>query len=111
MVEQGAIFNNDTQITLNCSSQGGPMNNFTWFFGDTIINNSGDFSIEQATTQSSQLTVSNLVSGSTVNFTCQVDNEAGAENDTAIVQGRYMYTINFLRESWTHASVIQYTEY
>ena len=52
-----------------------------------MISNGGDFSIVQISPQMSRLTASNLISGSTVQFTCVVTNQAGEDNATETVQG------------------------
>ena len=86
-LSRGPFVEEDTEVTINCTAQGGPGNNFTWFRGNTMISDGGDFSIVQTLPQMSRLTASNLISGSTVQFTCVVTNQAGEDNATETVQG------------------------
>ncbi len=82
------LVNEDTQVTINCTSRAGPMNNFTWFDeSGREITSVGSFFIEQVSPMFSRLTVSNLISGSTVMFTCKVKNEAGMDNETITIEG------------------------
>ena len=87
-IAAGPLVNGDTEVTINCTSRAGPMNNFNWFDGTgNAITSMGNFFIEQVSPMFSRLTVSNLISGSTVMFTCEVENEAGVDNRTVTIIG------------------------
>lgn len=80
--------NGDTEIVLNCSTGGGPGNNFTWFKGNTTISNDDtDFIITATTDTRQEVRITNLISGSLVMYTCVVENLAGQENATIDIQG------------------------
>lgn len=61
---------------------------FVWFVDGMMISSTGDFFIVQPYPMLSQLTVSNLISGSEVTITCRAENQAGEGNDTITIQGR-----------------------
>ena len=63
------------QLQLNCSSEGGPLLEYTWLFLDDIIPNEND----------STLTIDNVTTTDGGDYTCNVTNDAGVDYDTITV--------------------------
>ena len=63
------------QLQLNCSSKGGPQLEYTWIFSDDVIPNQN----------TNTLTIDNVNTTHGGNYTCNVTNDAGVDNDTVIV--------------------------
>ena len=68
------LFNPNEAAILYCRANGGPNNTFLWFFNGEIF--------ERATT--GILNLSEIEGGE---YTCQVSNIAGSENDSVILTG------------------------
>lgn len=87
-IQESAFLDNNTAIRLECSTGGGPGNNFTWFSGNTTLTTTDQsFDIITSGDTSQTVQISNLISGSLVMFTCLVENQAGQENVTINIQG------------------------
>ena len=65
-------YNRGEQLQLNCSSEGGPVLEYTWLLSDNIIPNAN----------TSTLTIDNVNTG---DYTCNVTNSAGTESDSITV--------------------------
>ena len=64
------------QLMLNCLSEGGPELEYSWIFeGNEIAN-------------TSILTINNVSTSNGGNYTCNVTNDAGYENDTITVYSK-----------------------
>ena len=68
------------QLQLNCSSEGGPQLEYTWTFSGSIITN----------TNSNILTIDNITTSNGGNYTCNVTNNAGSDNNTITVYGTFL---------------------
>ena len=71
-------------ITINCSSSGGPDNTYQWQrYTDqgsgTIISNSSDLIISNVTVNDGGM------------YTCTVENEAGEENSTMQLNSKFIF--------------------
>ena len=66
------------ELQLNCSSEGGPVLEYTWLFsGDTIPNANTDI-----------LTIDNVNTTHAGDYTCNVTNNAGYDNQTITVYSK-----------------------
>ena len=63
------------QLQLTCSSEGGPLLEYTWLFSDDVIPNEND----------STLTIDNVTTTDGGDYTCNVTNDAGVDYDTITV--------------------------
>ena len=63
------------QLQLTCSSEGGPQLEYTWIFSDGIIPNQN----------TNMLTINNVTTNDGGDYTCNVTNDAGVDNDTITV--------------------------
>ena len=63
------------QLQLTCSSEGGPILEYTWLFSDDVIPNENN----------STLTIDNVTTTDGGDYTCNVTNDAGADYDTSNV--------------------------
>ena len=67
------------QLRLTCSSEGGPGLEYTWSLDDVPIpNNNSDV-----------LVINNVNTTHGGEYTCNVTNEAGADNDTITVYSKF----------------------
>ena len=64
-------------ITLNCSSSGGPDNMYQWFHEDNILPGETN----------PTLTLTNVMVSNEGNYICRVSNAAGTENSSTLVVG------------------------
>ena len=72
------LYNEGEQLQLNCSSEGGPVLEYTWLFsGDTIPD-----------ANNSTLTIDNVNTTHAGDYTCNVTNDAGDQNDTVTVYSK-----------------------
>ena len=71
------LYSQGDQLQLNCSSEGGPQLEYTWTFSDSIITNAN----------SNILTIDNITTSNGGDYTCNVTNNAGSDNNTIIVYG------------------------
>ena len=75
LVTERILFNPNEEAILNCRASGGPNNTFLWYFNDEII--------ERETTD---ILNHDEVEGG--EYTCQVTNIAGSENDSVVLIGK-----------------------
>ena len=85
-------YNQGQQLRLNCSSEGGPVLEYTWLFSGSIIPN--------ATT--SILVINNVNTTHGGNYTCSVTNDAGASSNNVTV---YMYVVSYNMVIYTSSHV------
>ena len=72
------LYNQGEQLQLNCSSEGGPVLEYTWLFsGDTIPN-----------ANTSTLTINNVSTTDAGDYTCNVTNDAGTDSNTVTVYSK-----------------------
>ena len=72
------LYNQGEQLQLNCSSEGGPVLEYTWFFsGDTISN-----------ANTSTLTINSVTTTYGGDYTCNVSNSAGTDSYTITVYSK-----------------------
>ena len=75
------------QLHLNCSSEGGPLLEYTWIFSDDVIPNENN----------STLTIDNVTTTDGGDYTCNVTNDAGVDYNTIIVYSELLiFFIRFL---------------
>ena len=77
------LYSQGDQLQLNCSSEGGPQLEYTWTFSGSIITN----------TNSNILTIDNITTSNGGNYTCNVTNNAGSDNNTITVYGKSLSVI------------------
>ena len=65
------------QLVLNCQSDGGPQLEYAWIFEGSKIANIPT------------LTIDNVKASNGGNYTCNVTNDAGYENDTITVYSKF----------------------
>ena len=75
------LCNQGEQLQLNCSSKGGPELEYTWIFSGSIIPNAN----------TSTLTINNVNATHAGDYTCNVTNDAGYQNDTITVYSKSLY--------------------
>ena len=66
------------RLQLNCSSEGGPVLEYTWLFSGNIIPNAN----------TSTLTIDNVNTTHAGDYTCNVTNDAGTDSDTVTVYSK-----------------------
>ena len=71
-------YNHGEQLQLNCSSEGGPVLEYTWLLSDNIIPNAN----------TSTLTIDNVNTSHAGDYTCNVTNNAGTESDSITVYSK-----------------------
>ena len=71
------------QLQLNCSSEGGPQLEYTWIFSDDVIPNEN----------TNTLTFNNVNTTNGGNYTCNVTNAAGVDNDTITVYSELLVNL------------------
>ena len=76
------LYSQGDQLQLNCSSEGGPQLEYTWIFSGSIITNAN----------SNILTIDNITTSNGGNYTCNVTNNAGSDNNTITVYGKLLYS-------------------
>ena len=72
------LYNQGEQLQLNCSSEGGPVLEYTWLLSGDIIPNAN------ITT----LTINNVNTTHAGDYTCNVTNNAGTDSDTITVYSK-----------------------
>ena len=72
------LYNQGERLQLNCSSEGGPVLEYTWLLlGDTIPN-----------ANTSTLTIDNVSTTHGGDYTCNVTNDAGSYSNTITVYSK-----------------------
>ena len=74
------------QLQLNCSSKGGPQLEYTWIFSNDVIPNEN----------TSTLTIDNVNTTNGGDYTCNVTNNAGVDNDTITVYSELQYNVDII---------------
>ena len=69
------LYSQGQQLQLNCSSEGGPVLEYTWLFSGSIIPNAN----------TSSLVIDNVNTAHGGDYTCNVTNEAGASSNNVTV--------------------------
>ena len=69
------LYNRGEQLQLNCSSEGGPILEYTWLLSGSI----------SPIAYVSTLVINNVSTTNGGDYTCNVTNNAGTENDTITV--------------------------
>ena len=75
-VNMTLLYDPNEPTALNCIASGGPNNTFMWYLDGELINET-----------SNTLVLSEVEGGE---YTCQVSNDAGSENASIILIGKYM---------------------
>ena len=78
------LYNQGEQLQLNCSPGDGPILEYTWLLSGDIIPNAN----------TSTLTIDNVNTSHAGDYTCNVTNNAGTENDTVTVYSKLMHQPN-----------------
>ena len=65
------------QLVLNCQSDGGPQLEYAWIFEGSEI------------ASTSTLTIDNVTASNGGDYTCNVSNDAGYENDTITIYSKF----------------------
>ena len=76
-----------SQLQLHCLSEGGPQLEYSWSRTNTFSNDT--------TTNTNNLTISNVTTLDGGNYTCTVTNDAGSSSNTVTVYGELLH-ITFL---------------
>ena len=77
------LYNRGEQLQLNCSSEDGPVLEYTWIFSGNIIPNAN----------TSTLTINNVNTTHAGDYTCNVTNNAGYQSNTITVYSKSLYHI------------------
>ena len=72
-----------SQLQLHCSSKGGPQLEYSWSRTNAFSNNT--------TTNTNNLTISNVTTLDGGNYTCTVTNDAGSSSNTVTVYGELLH--------------------
>ena len=75
------LYNRGEQLQLNCSSEGGLVLEYTWLFSGNMIPNAN----------TSTLTINNVNTTNAGDYTCNVTNNAGYQNNTITVYSKSLY--------------------
>ena len=75
-----SLYSQGDQLQLNCLSEGGPQLEYTWTYSGSIITNAN----------SNILTIDNITTSNGGNYTCNVTNNAGSDNNTITVYGKFL---------------------
>ena len=75
------LYNQREQLQLNCSSEGGPLLEYTWMFSDNIIPNAN----------TDTLIIDNVNTTHAGDYSCNVTNDAGTDSDTITVDSKSLY--------------------
>ena len=78
-------YNRGEQLQLNCSSEGGPVLEYTWLLSDIIIPNAN----------TSTLTIDNINTSHAGDYTCKVTNSVGTDSDSITVYSKLIMYIIF----------------
>ena len=81
------LYNQGEQLQLNCSSEGGPVLEYTWLFSGNIIPDANN----------STLTINDVITTDGGNYSCNVTNIAGNANNIITVYSEslcYVYSNN-----------------
>ena len=78
------LYNEGEQLQLNCSSEGGPVLEYTWIFSGDLIPNA----------KTSTLTINNVNTTHAGDYTCNVTNIAGNASNTITVYSKLLYRID-----------------
>ena len=86
------LYNQGEQLQLNCSSEGGPILEYTWLLSGDIIPNAN----------TSTLIIDNVNTIHAGDYTCNVTNNAGTDTNTITVysKSRHMYRIYHMMLSY-----------
>ena len=69
------LYSQGQQLQLNCSSEGGPVLEYTWLFSGSLIPNAN----------TSSLVIDNVNTAHGGDYTCNVTNKAGASHNNVTV--------------------------
>ena len=72
------LYNQGEQLQLNCSSDGGPVLEYTWLLSDIIIPNAN----------TSTVTIDNVSTSHAGDYTCKVTNSAGTDSESITVYSK-----------------------
>ena len=75
------LYSQGEQLQLNCSSEGGPVLEYTWIFSGDIIPNAN----------ASTLTINNVNTIHAGDYSCNVTDDAGTDGDTITVYSKSLY--------------------
>ena len=83
MITGENLYNEGEQLLLNCSSEGGAELEYNWLFEGSMIANTNTLVIDDV----------NTTNGG--DYTCDVNNDAGADSDTITVYSEFIITSLF----------------
>ena len=72
-----------SQLQLHCLSEGGPQLEYSWSRTNTFLNDT--------TTNTNNLTISNITTLDGGNYTCTVTNDVGSSSNTVTVYGALLH--------------------
>ena len=72
------LYNQGEQLQLNCSSEGGTVLKYTWFLSGDMIPNAN----------TSTLTINSVTTTNAGDYTCNVTNNAGTDNNIITVYSK-----------------------
>ena len=75
------LYNEGEQLQLNCSSEGGPVLEYTWLLSGNIIPNA----------KTGTLTINNVNTTHAGDYTCNVTNDAGYQSNGITVYSKLLY--------------------
>ena len=81
------IYPHGSQLQLHCSSEGGPQLEYSWGRTNTLSNDT--------TTNTNNLTISNVTTLDGGNYTCTVTNNVGSSSNTVTVYGELVHISTF----------------
>ena len=87
------LYNQGEQLRLNCTSEGGPVLEYTWMFSGNIIPNAN----------TDTLIIDNVNTTHAGDYSCNVTNDAGTDSDTITVHSKSLYSIMFDGEILTES--------
>ena len=92
------LYSRGEQLQFNCSSEGGPVLNYTWLLSGNIIPNAN----------TSTLTIDNVNTTHAGDYTCNVTNDAGTEDSNTIIvySMSYYFTVCMYKAKFWHSGSI-----
>ena len=82
------LYNQGEQLQLNCSSEGGPVLEYTWFLSGGMIPNANTSILTINNANTSILTITNVNTTNAGDYSCNVTNNAGTDNNTITVYSK-----------------------
>ena len=92
------MYNRGEQLQLNCSSEGGPVLEYTWIFPGSTMH----------IANTSTLTINNVDTTHGGDYTCNVTNDAGTDADIITVYSKSVLLLYVLGPKFDNQTLCRY---